>query len=97
MFTFISYTFDLILIVITHGKCERMVIFLRYKPGCDSASLRPCSQPGVSAVAPGRLLLFAQSGRIEQIPLTGTGLDQDQARPLIHVPVSKSKPELMQE
>lgn len=46
----------------------------------------PAPPPGVAAVAPGRLLLFAQSGRIEQIPLSGTGLDQDQARPLIHVP-----------
>uniref|UniRef100_A0A3B4AED0 Uncharacterized protein n=1 Tax=Periophthalmus magnuspinnatus TaxID=409849 RepID=A0A3B4AED0_9GOBI len=44
----------------------------------------PAPSPGVGHVAPGRLLLFAQSGRIEQVPLSQTG--PDQTRPLLHVP-----------
>lgn len=48
--------------------------------------LGPAPPPEVGPVAPGRLLLFAQSGRIEQVPITASGLNQDQARPLLHVP-----------
>ncbi|XP_071032922.1 nidogen-1-like [Oncorhynchus clarkii lewisi] len=46
----------------------------------------PTTRPDVSPVAPGTHLLFAQSGKIEQIPLDGYRLNKGEAKALLHLP-----------
>ncbi|XP_041641375.1 nidogen-1-like [Cheilinus undulatus] len=50
------------------------------------APVGPTPRPDVHPVAPGTHLLFAQSGRIEHIPLDGYRFRKDDAKPLLHVP-----------
>uniref|UniRef100_A0A8C8LXR9 Nidogen 1b n=1 Tax=Oncorhynchus tshawytscha TaxID=74940 RepID=A0A8C8LXR9_ONCTS len=47
----------------------------------------PTTRPDVSPVAPGTHLLFAQSGKIEQIPLDGYSMNKGEAKALLHLPV----------
>lgn len=47
----------------------------------------PTPRPDVHPVAPGTHLLFAQSGRIEHVPLDGYTMRKQEAKPLLHVPV----------
>uniref|UniRef100_A0A674BZX8 Nidogen 1 n=1 Tax=Salmo trutta TaxID=8032 RepID=A0A674BZX8_SALTR len=42
--------------------------------------------PDVSPVAPGTHLLFAQSGKIEHIPLDGYSMNKGEAKALLHLP-----------
>ncbi|XP_029480837.1 nidogen-1-like [Oncorhynchus nerka] len=46
----------------------------------------PTTRPDVSPVAPGTHLLFAQSGKIEQIPLDGYSMNKGEAKALLHLP-----------
>uniref|UniRef100_A0A665TJ01 Nidogen 1b n=1 Tax=Echeneis naucrates TaxID=173247 RepID=A0A665TJ01_ECHNA len=46
----------------------------------------PTPRPDVRAIAPGTHLLFAQSGRIEHVPLDGYSIKKEEAKPLLHVP-----------
>ncbi|KAM9792237.1 nidogen-1-like [Neosynchiropus ocellatus] len=48
--------------------------------------LGPTPRPDVNPSGPGSHLLFAQSGRIEQIPLEGHRLKKELAKTLLHVP-----------
>ncbi|XP_035022947.2 nidogen-1 [Hippoglossus stenolepis] len=48
--------------------------------------LGPTPRPDVQPVAPGTHLLFAQSGRIELLPLDGYNMKREDAKPLLHVP-----------
>jgi len=47
----------------------------------------PTPRPDVHPVAPGTHLLFAQSGKIEQVPLDGYLMRKEEAKPLLHLPV----------
>uniref|UniRef100_A0A665T9Z3 Nidogen 1b n=1 Tax=Echeneis naucrates TaxID=173247 RepID=A0A665T9Z3_ECHNA len=59
-------------------------------PLCESAvtppPVGPTPRPDVRAIAPGTHLLFAQSGRIEHVPLDGYSIKKEEAKPLLHVP-----------
>uniref|UniRef100_A0A673CCT6 Nidogen 1b n=1 Tax=Sphaeramia orbicularis TaxID=375764 RepID=A0A673CCT6_9TELE len=46
----------------------------------------PTPRPDVRPIAGGTHLLFAQSGRIEHIPLDGYDMKKDESKPLLHVP-----------
>ncbi|XP_029009403.1 nidogen-1-like [Betta splendens] len=46
----------------------------------------PTPRPDVRPVAPGTHLLFAQSGKIEHVPLDGYRIKKQEAKPLLHVP-----------
>ncbi|KAM9857042.1 nidogen-1-like [Aulostomus maculatus] len=46
----------------------------------------PTPRPDVHPVAPGTNLLFAQSGRIEHLPLDGLNMMKEEAKPLLHIP-----------
>ncbi|KAI3352670.1 hypothetical protein L3Q82_020124 [Scortum barcoo] len=46
----------------------------------------PTPRPDVHPVAPGTHLLFAQSGKIEQVPLDGYNIKKEEAKPLLHIP-----------
>uniref|UniRef100_A0A8C5HT66 Nidogen-1-like n=1 Tax=Gouania willdenowi TaxID=441366 RepID=A0A8C5HT66_GOUWI len=46
----------------------------------------PTPRPDVNPVAPGTHLLFAQSGKIEHVPLDGYGMKNEEAAPLLHIP-----------
>ncbi|XP_056266669.1 nidogen-1-like isoform X1 [Pseudoliparis swirei] len=46
----------------------------------------PTPRPDVHPVAPGTHLLFAQSGKIEQVPLDGYLMRKEEAKPLLHLP-----------
>ncbi|XP_024298640.2 nidogen-1-like [Oncorhynchus tshawytscha] len=46
----------------------------------------PTTRPDVSPVAPGTHLLFAQSGKIEHIPLDGYSMNKGEAKALLHLP-----------
>lgn len=50
----------------------------------------PTPRPDVSPVGPGTHLLFAQSGRIEHVPLDGHSMRTEDAKPLLHVPVRQT-------
>ncbi|XP_074552133.1 nidogen-1-like [Halichoeres trimaculatus] len=50
------------------------------------APVGPTPRPDVHPVAPGTHILFAQSGRIEHIPLDGYSFREEEAKPLLHVP-----------
>ncbi|XP_044070690.1 nidogen-1 [Siniperca chuatsi] len=46
----------------------------------------PTPRPGVHPLPPGTHLLFAQSGRIEHIPLEGYSMKKDDAKAILHLP-----------
>ncbi|KAE8280427.1 Nidogen-1 [Larimichthys crocea] len=46
----------------------------------------PTPRPDVHPLPPGSHLLYAQSGRIEHVPLKGHDLKKDDAKPLLHLP-----------
>lgn len=46
-------------------------------------------RPDIQPVAPGTHLLFAQSGKVEYVPLDGYAMRTDQAKTLLHVPVRR--------
>ncbi|XP_059186825.1 nidogen-1-like [Centropristis striata] len=46
----------------------------------------PTPRPDVHPVAPGTHLLFAQSGKIEHVPLDGYSMKKEEAKPLLHIP-----------
>lgn len=50
----------------------------------------PRPRPDVDALTPGTHLLFAQSGRIEHVPLEGYDMKKNDAKPVLHLPVSSS-------
>lgn len=54
----------------------------------------PTPRPDVRPVAPGTHLLFAQSGRIEHVPLDGSGMKKEEAKPLLHIPVRPDQNQL---
>lgn len=47
----------------------------------------PTPRPDVQPVSPGTHLLFAQSGKIEHVPLDGYHMKMEDAKPLLHIPV----------
>uniref|UniRef100_A0AAQ6AFF5 Nidogen 1b n=1 Tax=Amphiprion ocellaris TaxID=80972 RepID=A0AAQ6AFF5_AMPOC len=46
----------------------------------------PTPRPDVHPIAPGTHLLFAQSGKIEHLPLDGYRMKKEEAKPLLHIP-----------
>uniref|UniRef100_A0A8C7YWT9 Nidogen 1b n=1 Tax=Oryzias sinensis TaxID=183150 RepID=A0A8C7YWT9_9TELE len=46
----------------------------------------PTPRPDVHPISPGTHLLFAQSGKIEHVPLDGYKIKTEEARPLLHIP-----------
>uniref|UniRef100_A0A673CIU0 Nidogen 1a n=1 Tax=Sphaeramia orbicularis TaxID=375764 RepID=A0A673CIU0_9TELE len=46
----------------------------------------PTPRPDVHPLPPGTHLLYAQSGRIEHVPLEGYDMKKDDAKPLLHLP-----------
>lgn len=46
----------------------------------------PTTRPDVHPLPPGTHLLFAQSGRIEHVPLDGYNMKKDDAKPVLHLP-----------
>uniref|UniRef100_A0AAX7THR8 Nidogen 1a n=1 Tax=Astatotilapia calliptera TaxID=8154 RepID=A0AAX7THR8_ASTCA len=46
----------------------------------------PRPRPDVDALTPGTHLLFAQSGRIEHVPLGGYDMKKNDAKPVLHLP-----------
>uniref|UniRef100_A0A667XM41 Nidogen 1 n=2 Tax=Myripristis murdjan TaxID=586833 RepID=A0A667XM41_9TELE len=46
----------------------------------------PTPRPDISPAPPGTHLLFAQSGKIELVPLQGDGMKKDEAKALLHIP-----------
>lgn len=50
----------------------------------------PTPRPDVHPLPPGTHLLFAQSGRIEHVPLEGYDMKKDDAKTVLHLPVSVS-------
>uniref|UniRef100_A0A3Q1H4M7 Nidogen 1b n=1 Tax=Acanthochromis polyacanthus TaxID=80966 RepID=A0A3Q1H4M7_9TELE len=46
----------------------------------------PTPRPSVHPIAPGTHLLFAQSGKIEHLPLDGYRMKKEEAKPLLHIP-----------
>ncbi|KAM9363280.1 nidogen-1-like [Symphorus nematophorus] len=46
----------------------------------------PTPRPDVHPVPLGAHLLFAQSGKIERVPLDGYNIKQEEAKPLLHIP-----------
>lgn len=63
-------------------------------PGFDHGGVQPpvgpTPRPDVHPLPPGTHLLFAQSGRIEHVPLEGYDMKKDDAKPVLHLPVSLS-------
>ncbi|KAM4603908.1 nidogen-1-like [Polymixia lowei] len=54
--------------------------------GVAPPPIGPTPRPDVSPAAPGTHLLFAQSGKIELLPLDGYSMRKEEAKALIHVP-----------
>uniref|UniRef100_A0A7N8YJ83 Nidogen 1b n=1 Tax=Mastacembelus armatus TaxID=205130 RepID=A0A7N8YJ83_9TELE len=62
-----------------------------HTPLCESSTVTPAPvgptpRPGVHPIAPGTHLLFAQSGKIEHVPLDGFSIKKEEAKPLLHIP-----------
>lgn len=49
----------------------------------------PTPRPDVHPVPSGTHLLFAQSGKIERVPLDGYDMQQEEAKPLLYLPVRR--------
>ncbi|XP_041959120.1 nidogen-1-like isoform X1 [Alosa sapidissima] len=54
--------------------------------GVPPTPVGPTPRPDVSPLTPGTSLLFAQSGKIEHVPLNGESMLKDEAKTLLHVP-----------
>ncbi|XP_042560584.1 nidogen-1-like [Clupea harengus] len=54
--------------------------------GVAPTPVGPTPRPDVSPLAPGASLLFAQSGKIEHVPLSGERMLKEEAKTLLHVP-----------
>lgn len=52
----------------------------------------PTPRPDVYPLQPGTHLLFAQSGRIEHVPMDGYDMKKADAKPVLHLPVSWRNP-----
>lgn len=68
-------------------------IFSQFSPsgfdhGVVPPPVGPTPRPNVYPVPPGTHLLFSQSGRIEHIPLEGYDMKKDNAKAVLHLPVS---------
>ncbi|XP_020560434.1 nidogen-1 isoform X2 [Oryzias latipes] len=46
----------------------------------------PTPRPDIHPISPGTHLVFAQSGKIEHVPLDGYKIKTEEARPLLHIP-----------
>ena len=61
-------------------------------PGIDHSGpqppVRPTPRPDVQPLPSGTHLVYAQNGRIEHIPLEGYDMKPDQAKTVLHLPVS---------
>ncbi|XP_026133570.1 nidogen-1-like [Carassius auratus] len=57
-------------------------------PDCHNVPgpIRPTPDPNVSPLPPGSHILFAQSGKIEYIPLQGHNLKKNKAKTALHLP-----------
>lgn len=51
----------------------------------------PTPRPDVHPLPPGTHLLYAQSGRIEHVPLEGYDMKKHEAKAILHLPVSFSE------
>lgn len=74
----------------------RYLIFQCLTPlGIDNGGVPPpvgpTPRPGVLPLPPGTHLLYAQSGRIEHVPMDGYDMKKDDAKAILHLPVSFSK------
>ncbi|KAL0178684.1 hypothetical protein M9458_027578, partial [Cirrhinus mrigala] len=49
--------------------------------------IRPTPDANISPLPPGSHILFAQSGKIEYIPLEGHNLKKNEAKTALHLPV----------
>ena len=56
--------------------------------GDSQPPVRPTPRPNVQPPPSGTHLVFAQNGRIEHIPLEGYDMKPDQAKTVLHLPVS---------
>ncbi|KAF0027291.1 hypothetical protein F2P81_020032 [Scophthalmus maximus] len=58
------------------------------RPMCDGGKppVGPDTRPDVHPLPPGTHLLFAQSGRIEHVPLEGYDMKKDDAKAVLHLP-----------
>uniref|UniRef100_A0A8C6THD9 Nidogen 1a n=1 Tax=Neogobius melanostomus TaxID=47308 RepID=A0A8C6THD9_9GOBI len=58
------------------------------RPTCNDHGkpVGPTPRPDVHPLPPGTYLLYAQSGRIEHIPLEGYDMKKDEAKTLLHLP-----------
>ncbi|XP_030628549.1 nidogen-1 [Chanos chanos] len=54
--------------------------------GGDVSPIGPTPRPDVQPVPPGTHLLFAQSGKIEYIPMEGSGMKISEAKTALHLP-----------
>uniref|UniRef100_A0A4W4DSS1 Nidogen 1b n=1 Tax=Electrophorus electricus TaxID=8005 RepID=A0A4W4DSS1_ELEEL len=57
-----------------------------FEHGVDPPIVGPTPSPEVSPLAPGTNLLFAQSGKIEHIPLDGNNMRKEETKTLLHLP-----------
>lgn len=48
----------------------------------------PTTRPDVRPPPPGANLIFAQNGKIDHIPLDGSNMKKEEAKTMLHVPVS---------
>lgn len=58
------------------------------RPTCPDhgSAVGPAPRPDVHPLPPGTHLLYAQSGRIEHVPLEGHDMKKDEAKALLHLP-----------
>lgn len=76
-----------------HSCCTRALITdISCHPGLSTVAPPihhgPSVPPAVIPLPPGTHLLFAQTGKIERIPLEGSSMKKAEAKALLHVPVS---------
>lgn len=68
------------------------ICFFFYGQGLSTAAppvgIGPSVRPDTIPLPPGTHLLFAQSGKIEHVPLEGNNMKKNGAKALLHVPVS---------
>lgn len=64
-------------------------LYLGLDYGNRPPPVRPTPRPDVHPVQPGTHLLFAQSGRIEHIPMDGQDMMKTEAKAILHLPVSR--------
>lgn len=68
------------------------IFFFFYGQGLSTAAppvvIGPSVRPDTIPLPPGTHLLFAQSGKIEHVPLEGNSMKKNGAKALLHIPVS---------